>query len=334
MATTIFPGLISDLDLKILSFCHTAAQLQLGRVNRRGNEVLTNQFFIDRFYVQHPLLTTYEKLCCALLRSAHETNGGKVMCKALDPEYRAQFPGRFSSTFVEDGARFEKGKLLVKRRPFEVKNRAICGSHYEDSSSPIDKAWKKYKRLEGEAEVFRLEYSLRAESVVQKVEKAKKKYDKLEIQRITACNRIEMIDMELASFPQKHETKITSELTHALSLENALKNKLHLDACVALIITVGNNPEEKTLENLARIRDLINSCTYEQETEKWEEYCIWGALIWRELYFRSSKGVIEDSWAENHFKDHLHALFSIVQEKRELMRQRIAFADLTQATLS
>lgn len=168
MSNTIFPGLFSDLDFKIISFCDTATQLRLGRVNARGNEVLTNQFFVDRFYLQHPLLKTYQKLCCALLRSSHDANGGKVMCKALDPEYRAQFPGRFSSTFIEDGARFEKGKLFLKRQPLDEKNKAICGSHYEDPNSPIDKAWKKFKTCEQEAAIFGLQHSLRKEELEEK----------------------------------------------------------------------------------------------------------------------------------------------------------------------
>jgi hypothetical protein len=352
MSNAIFPFSVHDADLKIISFCDTATQLQLGRVNQRAFVVLKNQFFFDRFYGQHPLLETYQKLCCALLRSAHETNYEKVMCKVLDPEYRASFPGRFSFAFIEDGARFEKGKLHVKRQVYEEKNRAICGSHYEDPASPIDQAWKRLKACEEEAEAFHLEYKVRMEeledesspalaafaveekAVAQKVAHAQKKYDKLEALRIDACHQIEDIDLKLASLPQSHAEKIMQDLRYALILENSLKNKSHLDECILLIIKVNKYPQEKTPENFARIRYLINSCTYEQETHYWENYCIWGALIWRELYFRCARGVIEDSWAENHFQDHLVTLGNIVHERRTMMRQRIAYANITQATLS
>lgn len=125
-------------------------------------------------------------------------------------------------------------------------------------------------------------------------------------------------NQKLANVSDKHHKDLNDELLNAISLENALKTKPYLDECCSLIKSLVIQTQEKTPELLDRIRHLIDMCTDEHE------HC--GALIWRNLYFTCANGVIEDSWSEKHFQDHLHDLFHIVLKSKGLFESRINYA--------
>ena len=122
-----------------------------------------------------------------------------------------------------------------------------------------------------------------------------------------------------------------SALKNAFSIENAIKNKPHLEKCLNLLDRLIERPEEKTPAALKQIRDLINACTFEYKNNYtvasvdyddsvfidssliWRSVCVWDAL--------GADGFIKDSsWAENHFHEFLPYL-------RTLIRDAISMAD-------
>lgn len=326
---TIFPNSVSDIDMRIIDYCDTDTQIRLSGVNKRSDDVLSNvKFFHDRFFIQHPVLTPFNKLC-TILPSHHPSNYWKVMCKALDPQYRKQFPQKFNSSFLEKAVPCIREELHAKKGRLEEKVKGICGTHYADPSSPIDQAWKKYKNCEQElaaarrgedpATAFRSRRMLNLKMI-----DAKKAYEKLENDRSGCDKEIQKINQDLADVPNKHQNDLTNEFIETLSLENALKIKPHLDECYAILREIVLHPEEKPPPKvLERIQYLINACTYEDETSVWEPYCYWGSLIWRSLYFKSANRIIEDSWAEKHFHEFMVTLFIIIGDEKRTLSSRI-----------
>ncbi len=172
--STIFSGLVWDVQPKIIYFCDTNSQLQLSQVNKLANNFLSNfPHFHDRFYGQHPCLVPYDKLFTVLISDSN-SNCWKILCKVMDPACRVPLPVPFSQSFFEQTKPHVMEKLYSERQGLEEQRKAICGSYIKDPASPIDQAWKQYE--EAKQERMRLELELKHKSVNgEPIEDAKEK---------------------------------------------------------------------------------------------------------------------------------------------------------------
>jgi hypothetical protein len=150
----VFQDLPSDVQAYIALHCDTNSLLRLSGVNRSAYAFLSNErFFKDHFFEQHPRLEPYEKLF-TILRSTHPSNCWKVMCQVMDAQWRSNpmkgIAKRVSASFIEEAHPIVVEKLKSQIKEKEEKNKKICGSYFQDSNSPIDRAWKKFKKYEQE----------------------------------------------------------------------------------------------------------------------------------------------------------------------------------------
>ncbi len=152
---SIFPALTSvyEMDDLIISFLgnDNASLLNFSAVSHKAHEVLSNDFFRKCFEQQHPHLGNRDNIF-NVLRESHPNNCWKVACCLLakrDPGSTA-----LHASFLQEGVPFIVSALQTQKSQLEEKNRAICGSHCQDPSSPIDQAWKAYAKRKEEADAY------------------------------------------------------------------------------------------------------------------------------------------------------------------------------------
>ena len=158
---TIFPKFISDIEPLIASFCDFKSQINLSGVSKAAYKMLSNDgFFKALFKFQHPQLDSYDKQFTELC-SYHPSNCYKIMCQVLNPthweiplflsppsEYLApvHLGIKWTSSFLNDALLLMISKLKTRKQELEARNKELCGSHYQDPSSLIDNAWRKYEK--------------------------------------------------------------------------------------------------------------------------------------------------------------------------------------------
>ncbi len=153
--TSIFPklGSVYEMDNIIISFLgnDNAGLLNLSAVNRKADQVISNYFFRKCFEQQHPHLANRNNIF-KVLRECHPSNCWKVACCLLAK--RDSRNTALHASFLQKGVPFIISVLQTQKSELEEKNRAICGSHCQDPSSPIDKAWKAYAKRKEEADAY------------------------------------------------------------------------------------------------------------------------------------------------------------------------------------
>ncbi len=90
-----------------------------------------------------------------VLRAEHSSNCWKVMCKLMDsnsPVTNCNF------SFLKEVTPYICVELQLKKKQAESKIKEICGNHYADPNSPIDKAWKNYQKCEKEYKEMKRRY--------------------------------------------------------------------------------------------------------------------------------------------------------------------------------
>jgi hypothetical protein len=153
---TIFPNVPSDVQKIIISKCSPGGLIKLSGVNKEASTLLTNEVFKKLFNDQHPHLAIFDKLFWKL-RSNHPTNCWKVACQVMDSSWKGyqrenktvSIALRLSPSFVQE-ANSDVLAMKSQRTKHEERIKEICGAHYEDPNSPIDQAWKGYKKNEEE----------------------------------------------------------------------------------------------------------------------------------------------------------------------------------------
>ena len=162
MATpTLFPGLITDIEDRILShMCHQPYDLVAlsGTCSRAYGKLSSGKYFMRLFAAQHPLLAKTDQVFLQL-RTYYPDCCWKVACCSMLKDYTPftmeflQRPGlAIASAFL-----LEKEQLVAKKLTAELEVKRICSSYYQDPSSPIHQAWEMSVKDENEYDVFFLQ---------------------------------------------------------------------------------------------------------------------------------------------------------------------------------
>ncbi len=144
---TIFPGLVSDVEPVIINNCDTNSLVQLSGVNKKLYQTFSNnKFFKNLFETQHQALFDNGNFF-KTLRSFHPSNCWKVMSQLMNSTRDSEdFPRQLDPSFIGDAITHFLVRAEHAKRQLTEEIKAICGSHYQDPNSPIDKAWKAYKK--------------------------------------------------------------------------------------------------------------------------------------------------------------------------------------------
>ncbi len=157
----VFPLLPSEVQALIIPFCSTYSLLSLSSANKSAFEYLPNvNFFQKHYFEQHPLLKPYDKLYTVLL-TTHPSNCWKVMCKVMDAQWgpmNSSFANRVRPEFLEEAHPKNVERINTQIKAWEEKNKEICGSYFEDPSSPIDKTWKELDRCAQDCVIARIQH--------------------------------------------------------------------------------------------------------------------------------------------------------------------------------
>ena len=149
---------------------------------------------------------------------------------------------------------------------------------------------------------------------------SREKYECLEGERKRLESEIKCVNPYIQFFDSNpenaHISHLTSQWATAHAIKETIQTKPHLEKCKTLVQTLLTDPTLSTPETLGAIRNLINACADKSRI-----------AIWGDLYFKCAGGVEEDSWAENHFQQHLPQLHLIILEELSDVRQKIADAD-------
>lgn len=114
--SSIFPTLVRDVEQRIIFFCDTDSLIRLSGLHKDSHAVLSNDnFFKDRFFIQHPHLGPFDGIF-TILRSDHPSNCWKVMCRTMNPQYRHQLPEQFKSSFSTGVVPRIKSELQKKNK--------------------------------------------------------------------------------------------------------------------------------------------------------------------------------------------------------------------------
>jgi hypothetical protein len=149
-----FQDIPPEVQAIIASHCSTYALLNLSGVNKSASTFLANaEFFREHYFKLHPSLKPYDKLYTVLI-TTHPSNCWKVMCKVMDAEWgidrhNSSIAKRVNLAFMEEAHPKIVERLTIEIEAAEAKDKEICGSGY-DPRSPIDKAWKQFKKFEQE----------------------------------------------------------------------------------------------------------------------------------------------------------------------------------------
>ncbi len=376
---TIFPNTPSDIQKVIILKCNPTGLIHLSGVNKEASTLLSNEFFKKLHDDQHPYLAVFDRLFGKLC-SYHPLNCWKVVCQVTDPSWKG-YQGedktvsialRLSPSFVQEANSAAVLELESEKEKVVKRIKEICGTHFEDPLSPIDQAWKGYKKNEEEFRLVNQEYSQGVEQVgeefdyefmsilgdiigdldednfegaagrfismsyeefVEKMDEGRKEkskeyfllyqkiaqlklklrpiwirrdefriqYRALEQRRVECQFRINSTDSRINHFNSNsaliHMDELTREWNEARNIIENSESKTKLSKCSDLITKLINSPVEQTPEALAEIRSLINACADDHRID-----------VWNTLYYLSGNGVMEASWAENHFQHHLPEL--------------------------
>ena len=142
------------------------------------------------------------------------------------------------------------------------------------------------------------------------------KYRAVESKRQMHEKEIEHVNKKYSNLSVSHQNFLVCKFTVAFCIEKDLFRKARLEECNEWIQKLIDNPDEKTLEALNRIRGMINALDDAQRID-----------IWQKLYSRCADGIMEDSWAENYFQDFLPELKIIMSEAAALNRLALARAE-------
>jgi hypothetical protein len=159
MATpTIFPGLIVDIEDRILS--HMGHQpyslVALSGTCTLANGKLSNgKYFEALFAAQHPLLAKTDQVFLQL-RTYYPDCCWKAACCLMLKDYtpfKMEFLQRPVSVMAPSFIA-QKEPILAKKLTAETKDKQICGSFYQDPDSPIHQAWDAVNRDMDEQDNF------------------------------------------------------------------------------------------------------------------------------------------------------------------------------------
>jgi TolA-binding protein len=397
---TIFPNTPSDIQKVIILKCNPTGLIKLSGVNREASALLSNEFFKKLYDDQYPNLAVLD-LLFGKLCSYHPSNCWKVVCQVMDPSWKG-YQGedktvsialRLSPSFVQEAKSAAVLKLESEKEKDVNRIKEICGTHFEDPHSPIDQAWKAYKKNEEEFRLVQQEFSqsqgqiliveapdhdkftsilaviegdldqsnvertverfisISYEQFVEKIdagtkeiseeeflvyqkiakvtqleqklhaiwirmEEFRKQYQDLEQERYQGPFHIESTDSLINDYNSNgasiHMHELTNEWNRARNIIENIESKTQLSKCNDLIMKLISTPVEQTPEAFAEIRSLINASA--------DEYRI---NIWNNLYKLSGNHVTEDSWAENHFQDHLPMLGLAVEREVSYLQSHL-----------
>lgn len=160
-ATTIFPGLSTDIDNTILYYMTPRARdlVDLSGTHKFAYNKLSNgKYFQQLFAGQHPLLAKTDHAFLQL-RTHYLDCCWKVACCSMLKDYtpfKMEFLHRpvlaLTSAYNQ-----EKEGLLAKKQAEEFELKRICGSCYQDPGSPIHQAWEASIKEHSQYENFLIE---------------------------------------------------------------------------------------------------------------------------------------------------------------------------------
>src|SRR5262249_6893602 len=137
-------------------------------------------------------------------------------------------------------------------------------------------------------------------------------YNRMEIEgrliKINACfNNLNGLNSDSGVTPDNiqcvYERVLNTGLIFLNQVEAYKNNGNALDKCLIALDKADEHPENLTF--LEPVRYFINLCS--GDVKKY---------IWRTLYDRCAKGVIEDNWSENHYGEFLPELKKIIEEAK------------------
>jgi hypothetical protein len=151
---TIFPHTSFDVDKMIIDSCDDDRSLvNFSGVNRKAYHVLSNDFFRRRFEALYPFFIG--KNACPTLQVCHPDNCWKVICCICSDRGRWSECPKFKLSFKKEGSQIYLSFLNSKKLKKESELATICGSYYQDPTSPIDQAWKAFAKEQKEVKNLR-----------------------------------------------------------------------------------------------------------------------------------------------------------------------------------
>jgi len=105
--SAIFNNLPPELNRVIFLFCDLKSLINLSEVSEGLKAFLSNEFFKDYFFIQHPQLQPSNDRIFSVLRSTHPSNCWKVMSQVMDAQWECNrkilsFAGRLSPAFIKE----------------------------------------------------------------------------------------------------------------------------------------------------------------------------------------------------------------------------------------
>jgi hypothetical protein len=159
--STIFPGLITDIENRILS--HMASQpwdlvTLSGTCTFAYGKLCNEKYFGPLFAAQYPLLAKTDQVFLQI-RQLYPQCSWKAACclmlKGYTP-FKIEFLQR-PILVITSAIQAQKEQVLAKKLTAEFENHRICGSYYQDPNSPIHQAWETLIKDKEEHDVFCLQ---------------------------------------------------------------------------------------------------------------------------------------------------------------------------------
>jgi hypothetical protein len=360
---SIFPNSCTDTNYRIVTFLPAKERVVLSGVNHKAYEVLSNDpHFKNLFFHLYPCFNEgigqLQYIC-----ENYPKNCWKINCCVLEQSDLSLANQSLKRSFLEEPF---PARLYLKKSKCESQLKMICGERYEDSSSPIDQAWKASEETHEELDHLESEITISVDALkmdygensaeemfneimstnpnldnpeelsafdphfiplvhaVRKASELRSKfldefriYQNLDMDRAGLVDKLSSIDSKLNLFntPSTHDeelarlcTKNDSTLSYIFELarevEQLSKELPELRDISDAIQVLLDNPQEASPTAFEKIHLLINSHSAKNE-------------IWKTLYLRAGRGIIEARWAEIHFREFLPALASVIDDMIE-----------------
>jgi len=150
---SIIPGMFPELNDHVIEHLDTPSCLTLSLVSTTAHAVLSNGFFQSRFFDEHPHLEKFKNSLFLTLRNNHAHCCWKIACDSLSKDHRIKnvytdcfFANKekinISLPFFISETPSLCSALQLTKAECESQMTEICGNHYQDPNSQIDKAWK------------------------------------------------------------------------------------------------------------------------------------------------------------------------------------------------
>ncbi len=148
ITSSIFSGSIPEIDNRIITFADSCSLVSLSGVNNRAYIVLSNQFFKERFYKENAHFQGCKNIYITI-QNFYPDYCWKVVIY-FSSSLCAKQNNDLAPCAFKEAIPAIRVTLSSRKSQCEIELKAICGSYYQDPSSPIHQAWVAFTEAEQE----------------------------------------------------------------------------------------------------------------------------------------------------------------------------------------